>query len=112
MQQRMEVITLGNGFVNDWPIRDLIALDNQNLLEVIGNTRAVIRPAMLPPTTIACCPAPSNVTMLLPMLGACFAAMLVPMLLRNAPIYDSLREHTLAAKGCSGRKRTRAVDRG
>src|SRR5215813_229225 len=36
MQQRMEVITLGNGFVNDWPIRDLIALDNQNLLEVIG----------------------------------------------------------------------------
>jgi len=33
MQQRMEVIGLGNGFVNDWPIRDLIALDNQNLLE-------------------------------------------------------------------------------
>jgi CIC family chloride channel protein len=36
-----------------------------------------------------------NVTMLLPMLGACFVAMLVPMLMRNAPIYDSLREHTL-----------------
>jgi CIC family chloride channel protein len=34
----------------------------------------------------------ANVTMLLPMLGACFAAMLVPALLRNAPIYDSLRE--------------------
>jgi len=34
-------------------------------------------------------------TMLLPMLGACFAAMLVPMLLRNRPIYDSLREHTV-----------------
>jgi CIC family chloride channel protein len=32
-----------------------------------------------------------NVTMLLPMLGACFAAMLVPTLLRNPPIYDSLR---------------------
>ena len=31
-------------------------------------------------------------TMLLPMLGACFAAMLVPTLLGNAPIYDSLRE--------------------
>ena len=59
MQQRMEVIALRNRFVNDWPIRDLIALDNQNLLEVIGNTRAVIRPAMLPPTTIACCPSPS-----------------------------------------------------
>jgi hypothetical protein len=30
--------------------------------------------------------------MLHPMLGACFAAMLVPKLLRNEPIYDSLRE--------------------
>lgn len=29
---------------------------------------------------------------LLPMLSACFLAMLVPTLLRNAPIYDSLRE--------------------
>ena len=37
----------------------------------------------------------ANVTMLLPMLAACFVAMLVPMLLRNAPIYESLREHTL-----------------
>jgi hypothetical protein len=36
MQQRMEVIALGNGFVNDWPICDLIALDNQNLVEVFG----------------------------------------------------------------------------
>jgi CIC family chloride channel protein len=36
-----------------------------------------------------------NVTMLLPMLGACFVAMLLPMLLRNPPIYDSLREHAL-----------------
>jgi len=33
--------------------------------------------------------------MLLPMLGACFVAMLIPMLLRDPPIYDSLREHTL-----------------
>lgn len=31
-------------------------------------------------------------TLLLPMLGASFAAMLVPTLLGNAPIYDSLRE--------------------
>ena len=37
----------------------------------------------------------ANETMLLPMLVACFAAMLVPTLLRNAPIYESLREHTL-----------------
>ena len=34
-------------------------------------------------------------TLLLPMLSACFAAMLVPNLLRNPPIYDSLRERTL-----------------
>ena len=32
----------------------------------------------------------ASVNMLLPMLGACFAAMLVPTLLRNAPIYESL----------------------
>ena len=33
-----------------------------------------------------------NVTLLLQMLGACAAAMLVPTLLRDAPIYESLRE--------------------
>jgi CIC family chloride channel protein len=37
----------------------------------------------------------ASFTLLLPMLGACFAAMLVPTLLRNAPIYDSLREGML-----------------
>jgi CIC family chloride channel protein len=37
-----------------------------------------------------------NVTMLLPMLAACFGAMLVPTFLRSAPIYDSLREMTLS----------------
>jgi CIC family chloride channel protein len=36
-----------------------------------------------------------NFTLLLPMLAACFAAMLVPTLLGNPPIYDSLRESTL-----------------
>ena len=36
-----------------------------------------------------------NVTMLLPMLGACFMAMLAPTLLRDPPIYDLLRERTL-----------------
>jgi CIC family chloride channel protein len=36
----------------------------------------------------------ANVTMLLPMLGACFVAMLVPTLLGDVPIYDALREHT------------------
>jgi chloride channel protein, CIC family len=34
-------------------------------------------------------------TLLLPLLGASFTAMLVPALLDNAPIYDSLRERTL-----------------
>ena len=34
-------------------------------------------------------------TLLLPMLASCFAAMLVPNLLRDAPIYDSLRARTL-----------------
>jgi chloride channel protein, CIC family len=33
----------------------------------------------------------ASFSLFLPMLGACFAAMLVPILLRNAPIYDSLR---------------------
>jgi CIC family chloride channel protein len=37
----------------------------------------------------------ASVTMLLPMLGGCFAAMLVPTLLRDVPIYDALREHTI-----------------
>ena len=37
----------------------------------------------------------ANVTMLLPMLGASFVAMLVPTLLGNAPIYDSLRPQSL-----------------
>lgn len=48
----------------------------------------------------------ANVTMLLPMLGACFMAMLVPTLLRDAPIYDSLRELTLE------RERTRLEQAG
>ena len=30
-------------------------------------------------------------TLFLPMLAACFAAMLIPTLLRSQPIYDSLR---------------------
>jgi CIC family chloride channel protein len=38
-------------------------------------------------------------TLLLPMLGACFAAMLVPTMLNDPPVYDSLREITLRAGG-------------
>jgi len=36
-----------------------------------------------------------SVTLLLPMLAACFAAMMTPTLLRNAPIYESLRDRLL-----------------
>ncbi len=39
----------------------------------------------------------ASVTLLLPMLAACFAAMVVPTLLRNAPVYDALRQRTLPA---------------
>ena len=37
----------------------------------------------------------ASFTLFLPMLAACFAAMLVPILLGSAPIYDSLRERIL-----------------
>src|SRR5258708_2362537 len=37
----------------------------------------------------------ASVTLLLPILVACFAAMLVPALLRDVPIYDALRERLL-----------------
>jgi chloride channel protein, CIC family len=40
----------------------------------------------------------AGVTMLLPMLGACFVAILVPTLLRDVPIYDALREHMTAVQ--------------
>jgi chloride channel protein, CIC family len=40
-----------------------------------------------------------SVTLLLPMLGACFVAMLVPTLLGDAPIYDSLRERPALKPG-------------
>jgi len=36
----------------------------------------------------------ASFTMLLPMIAACFAAMLVPNLLNSAPIYDALRERS------------------
>ena len=38
-----------------------------------------------------------NVTMLLPMLVACFAAMFVPIILGDPPIYHSLRHRILHA---------------
>ncbi len=44
----------------------------------------------------------ADTAMLLPMLGACFMAMLVPTMLRDPPIYDSLRELTIARDKASG----------
>ena len=38
----------------------------------------------------------ADVSMLLPMVGACAMAMLTPTLLKDPPIYDSLREQTVA----------------
>jgi CIC family chloride channel protein len=43
----------------------------------------------------------ASFTMFLPMLISCFAAMIVPTLLHDPPIYDSLRERTLRIKGKS-----------
>ncbi|ARN81357.1 H(+)/Cl(-) exchange transporter ClcA [Methylocystis bryophila] len=41
----------------------------------------------------------SDATLLLPMLGASFCAMIAPTLARQAPIYDSLRERALPPRG-------------
>jgi CIC family chloride channel protein len=46
----------------------------------------------------------ASVTLLLPMLAACFVAMLVPTLLRNAPIYDSLRKRPPGRDPAEGSK--------
>jgi chloride channel protein, CIC family len=43
-------------------------------------------------------------TLLLPMLGACFAAMLVPILLRDVPIYEALRAGTLRREQALSRR--------
>ncbi len=57
----------------------------------------------------------SDATMLLPMLGASFCAMIAATLAREAPIYDSLRERALPPKPkkrlASGRRQTDEADR-
>jgi CIC family chloride channel protein len=40
----------------------------------------------------------TSVSLLLPMICACFVAMLAPTLLGDPPIYDSLRKRTLRAE--------------
>src|SRR5262245_30835637 len=40
----------------------------------------------------------ASFTLLLPMLGACFAAMVVPTVLRQAPIYDALLERMMRSR--------------
>jgi len=50
----------------------------------------------------------ASFTMLLPMLAACFAAMLVPNLLGSAPIYESLRQRTARTAGVPARDARRS----
>ena len=52
----------------------------------------------------------ANVTMLLPMLGACFMAMLAPTLMRDPPIYDLLRERTLEREGHASSRRNGSLE--
>ncbi|MGO9932183.1 MAG: H(+)/Cl(-) exchange transporter ClcA [Steroidobacteraceae bacterium] len=49
----------------------------------------------------------ASVNMLLPIMSACFAAMLVPTLLRNAPIYESLGARLIAAGQLTTSKQSR-----
>ena len=51
-------------------------------------------------------------TMLLPMLGACFAAMLVPNLMRSEPIYESLRERVVRRQQLEDLTRAAGARRG
>jgi CIC family chloride channel protein len=53
----------------------------------------------------------ASTAMLLPMLGACFTAMLVPTMLRDPPIYDSLRELTIARGRAAAPDRTGSARR-
>jgi chloride channel protein, CIC family len=54
----------------------------------------------------------ADVTMLLPMLGACAMAMLTPTLIKDPPIYDSLRERTVARERARIERATRAGSEG
>jgi CIC family chloride channel protein len=49
-------------------------------------------------------------TLLLPMLAACFTAMLVPTLLRDEPIYDSLHKGTLQIQERANRDAAAATE--
>src|SRR5580700_8255079 len=51
----------------------------------------------------------ADVAMLLPMVGACAMAMLTPPLLKDPPIYDSLRERTAARERARLERATRAA---
>ena len=51
----------------------------------------------------------ADVTLLLPMLGACAMAMLTPTLLKDPPIYDSLRERTVARERARLERTARAA---
>ena len=73
-----------------------VATPNPTVLAVVGMAAFFTAVVRAPLTGIVLViEMTASFTLLLPMLSACFAAMLVPNLLGNAPIYDSLRERTL-----------------
>jgi CIC family chloride channel protein len=80
-------------FCNQWfPV----AASNPTVLAVVGMAAFFTAVVRAPLTGIVLViEMTASFTLLLPMLAACFAAMLIPNLLRNPPIYDSLRERTL-----------------
>jgi chloride channel protein, CIC family len=72
-----------------------IALDPK-LFAVVGMAAFLTAVVRAPLTGIVLIIEMTNsFALLLPMLGACFTAMLVPTLLRNEPIYDSLKKRML-----------------
>ena len=80
-------------FCNQWfPV----AAPNPTVLAVVGMAAFFTAVVRAPLTGIVLViEMTASFTLLLPMLAACFVATLVPTMLRNAPIYDSLRERTL-----------------
>ncbi|MGA8273536.1 MAG: H(+)/Cl(-) exchange transporter ClcA [Candidatus Sulfotelmatobacter sp.] len=87
-------LMFGNIFAHWFPA----AITNHPNQFVIVGMAAIFAAVVRAPITgiILAIELTGSTTLLLPMLAACFTAMLVPTLLRNAPIYDSLEERIVA----------------
>jgi chloride channel protein, CIC family len=93
---------LGQIFRRNWPdCRVLIAAgaETRPLYFALGVVAGLF--AMLYNRALLVVEMTASVRMLLPMLGACFTAMLVPTLLNGAPIYESLRAGILRQGGAN-----------